>query len=139
MRRTSWLTLAALIVLAFCAGDSQAGESRRLKGGFAWNQRDKTGDLEAVFTPTGDKKWDVAFHFTFRDEKHVYSGTAEGGLAEGELKGTVLNEQKSRTFMFKGAFADGGFQGTHAEIEDGQDHPTGTLTLRESAAEPAKM
>jgi hypothetical protein len=65
----------------------------------------------------------------FRGENHTYSGTAEGSLAEGALSGTVQNEKKERTWTFSGSFEAGAFRGTHAEIVDGKEQPTGTLTL----------
>ena len=107
-----------------------SAEKRTLKGSFHWTDGGNKGDLEAVFTPTGEGTWDVAFHFKFRGEPHTYSGTAEGTLANGALEGRVLNEGRNRTFTFKGTFAEGEFQGAHAEIEDDGEHATGTLTLR---------
>jgi len=107
-----------------------AEEKRTLKGSFEWTDSNKTGDLEAVFTPTGEGKWDVAFHFEFRGKPHTYAGTAEGTLADGALKGRVFNEDKNRTFIFTGTFTGGEFHGTHAEVDDDNEHPTGTLTLK---------
>ena len=107
-----------------------ADEPRTLKGSFEWTDAGKTGDLSAVFTPTGEGKWDVAFHFEFRGKAHIYAGTAEGTLAGGDLKGRVLNDEKNRTFSFTGAFTDGEFRGTHAEVGDDGEHATGTLTLK---------
>ena len=107
-----------------------AGEKRTLKGSFEWTDSGKKGDLEAVFTPTGEGKWDVAFHFEFRGQPHVYAGTAEGTLAGGDLKGRVFNEDKNRSWTFTGTFTDGEFRGTHAEIGDDGEHPTGTLKLK---------
>ncbi len=131
-------TFVAAILLSLGASSLiQAAEPRRLKGAYVWDPRGKSGDLEALFTATGEKQWDVAFHFTFKDEDQVYSGTAEGSLTDGAMKGRVLNEQESRAFTFKGSFADGAFSGTHAEEEDGGERATGTLTLREVAAAPA--
>lgn len=137
MRIPGTFVAATLLALgATCL--TLAADPRRLAGSYVWDQRGKSGDLEALFTATGEKQWDVAFHFTFKDEDHVYSGTAEGSLTDGEMKGRVLNEQKSRAFTFKGSFADGAFSGTHAEEEDGGELQTGTLTLREvAAASPA--
>lgn len=106
-----------------------AEEKRTLKGTYEWTDSAK-GDLEAVFTPTGEGKWDVAFHFEFRGQPHTYAGTAEGTLEGGALKGRVLSDQRKRTFIFKGTFTDGEFHGTHAEVEDGNEHDTGTLTLK---------
>ena len=109
---------------------TSAEEKRTLKGTWEWNDAGKTGDLEAVFTPTGEGKWDVAFHFEFRGEQHTYAGTAEGTLAGGDLKGRVSNENKKRTWTFTGTFTEGEFHGTHAEIVDKGEHATGTLTLK---------
>jgi len=123
--------LAVVAALVMSVGLVTSADGKRtLKGTFEWNDSGKKGDLEAVFTPTGEGKWDVAFHFVFRGEPHTYAGTAEGSLASGALKGRVLNDNKNRTFVFTGTFADGEFHGTHAEVGDDGDHPTGTLTLK---------
>ena len=128
--RRSLLLLAALAVLIPMAGSApSAGEETTLTGSFVWNHQGRPGDLEAVFIPTGDSTWNVDFHFEFRGKPHTYSGTAEGSLGKGKLEGTVKNENRRRTFSFSGSFEDGTFKGTHAEIEDGVAHDTGTLTL----------
>jgi prolyl oligopeptidase len=106
-----------------------AGGPRTFKGEFTWSQRDNQGDVEATFTPTGEATWDVAFHFTFRGQPHVYSGTAKGRLSTGDLEGTVQNENKERTFRFRGRVEGGKFQGSHAEVGDGDEQETGSLTL----------
>lgn len=106
-----------------------ADEKKTLKGSFEWTGAGKKGDLEAVFTPAGEGKWDVAFHFEFRGA-HVYAGTAEGNLASGDLKGKVQNEEKNRTFTFTGSFTDGEFRGTHAEIGSEGEQATGTMVLK---------
>ena len=124
MRRFA-VVVALVMSIGLVAG---VDGKRTLKGSFEWNSKNK-GDLEAVFTPTGEGKWDVAFHFEFRG-KHTYAGTAEGTLAGGDLKGRVFNEEKSRTFTFTGTFVDGEFHGTHAEIADGGEQATGTLKLK---------
>jgi len=133
MRVRACLGVAAL-ALAGWSWLALAAEPRRMQGEYVWNQRDKSGALEAVFTATGEAAWDVAFNFKFRDEDHVYTGTAEGNLTDGALSGRVQNENKTRTFVFRGSFSDGTFRGTHAEVEDGQ--ATGTLSLRSAAATP---
>ena len=123
--------LAVVIALVMSLGlVTGADEKRTLNGSFEWTATGKKGDLRAVFTPTGEGKWDVAFHFEFRGQPHIYAGTAEGTLKGGDLKGRVLNDEKDRTFIFTGSFTEGEFHGTHAEIEDGSEHPTGTLTLK---------
>jgi hypothetical protein len=116
----------AATCLAVAGLASAADSNRTLKGTYEWTDGDKKGPLEAVFTPAGEGKWEVAFHFEFDGQPHVYAGTAEGSLSDGNLKGAVKTENKKRTFTFKGAFRDGTFTGTHAEAE----HSTGTLTLK---------
>jgi hypothetical protein len=122
--------LGLVAVLAPMA--TPADEAMTLNGQYVWNyQNEKPGDLEAVFTPAGEDKWDVAFHFEFNGAGHTYSGTAEGSLSEGKLEGKVQNEARKRTFTFTGAFEAGEFKGTHAELNsEGKPFDTGTLTLR---------
>ena len=120
------------LVVALAPMAAQADEAKTLNGQYIWNfQKEKSGDLEAVFTPIGDDKWEVAFHFEFNGAGHTYSGTADGSLAEGKLQGKVQNEAKKRTFTFTGVFEAGEFKGTHAELNsDGEPFDTGTLTLQ---------
>ena len=124
------LPLVALLVLLIAQIlPSEAEESRTLNGEFVWNQRGANGPLEAIFTPTGEGRWDVTFHFDIHGSSHAYTGTASGSLSEGELSGEVRNENEKRTFVFGGAFKDGVFAGTHAETTGGRKQKTGTLTL----------
>jgi hypothetical protein len=116
--------------LALLAGSAHGDEARTLKGEYVWTKGGESGDLQAVFTPTGQDSWDVAFHFTFKGDPHVYSGSAQGPLSAGDLAGKVQNENKRRTFTFEGRVENGVFKGTHSEVEDGKETDTGTLTLR---------
>ena len=116
--------LALLLVMPVVHG---APDTQTLTGEFVWSGGGASGDLEAVFTSTGEGTWDVSFHFEFRGRPHVYRGTAEGSLSQGELQGKVKN--KGRTFLFSGTVKDGKFRGTHAETEGGREQETGTLTL----------
>ncbi len=130
MKKTILPGLVALVLGGSLAVALAAGEgARTVQGEFTWNQRSAKGDLEAVFTPTGDGTWDVAFHFTFRDKAHVYSGIAQGLLSGGELKGTVQNENGDRKFLFQGLVENGQFRGSHSEVEGGDAVETGSLTL----------
>lgn len=129
MKKSALLLFVAAMLLPI-GGDSQADESRTLTGEYVWTQRDASDPIEAIFTPTGEGLWSVAFHFKFRGEPHVYEGQAEGSLTEGELKGEVRNENKQRTFTFKGTFEDGIFNGTHRETTRGRQRSTGTITLQ---------
>jgi hypothetical protein len=120
--------VCALLLWGALSGTGAADDETRLKGRFDWNGH-ASGDLEAVFTPTGDGTWDVAFHFTHSDTPHVYSGTAEGSLSAGALRGKVFNEDRKRSFTFEGEFKEGRFAGTHAETTGGGVKDTGSLTL----------
>ena len=121
---------AALLALWFALTVAYgAPETQTFTGEYLWSGRGTPGELEAVFTATGEQTWDVSFHFEFRGTSHVYTGSAEGSLSQGELRGQVKNENKRRTFLFSGTVKDGKFRGTHAETEGGRDHSTGTLTL----------
>ncbi len=124
--------ILALSTLLLTVTPVFADESQTLKGEFVWERsdRDITGDLKAVFEPTGDSAWNVSFHFTFEEKQHVYSGTAEGSLTDGELKGKVMSDgEEPKPFEFEGTSADGSFQGTHTGFRQGERSPTGTLTL----------
>ena len=112
-------------------GSAAAAAERKLSGQYVWSHADQSGDLEARFTPLEAGKWNVAFHFTFKGDPHVYAGTAEGSLGAGELSGKVFNEKKNRTFTFRGRFEEGTFNGTHAEVAEGKETAMGTLTLKE--------
>ena len=125
MKRSAVL-LALLLVMPIAHG---APGTQTLTGEFFWSGGGASGDLEAVFTSTGEQAWNVSFHFQFRGRPHVYRGTAEGSLSQGELQGKVKNENKGRTFLFSGTVKDGKFRGTHAETEGGREQKTGTLTL----------
>ena len=134
MKKTALFVLVIAILLSLQGGDAGAADKRTLEGEFVWNQGGE-GRLKAVFTAVGKEKWKVDFHFNFRNRSHTYSGTAEGSLNEGELKGKVKNESRQRTFTFAGEFEDGRFRGRHQETNSGRARQTGTLTL--SARRPS--
>ncbi|MEO1366243.1 MAG: hypothetical protein AAFX50_03625 [Acidobacteriota bacterium] len=128
-RATFVICLLVATLLAFGASaEDTASADKTLIGEYHWNQG-YSGDLKAVFTPEGENQWKVSFYFDFRNEARVYTGTVTGSM-DGELEGTVNNENKKRTFVFKGAFEDGVFQGDHNETTPGRDRRTGTLTLQ---------
>lgn len=137
-RRTRLAALGAVlttaVVVAGLGAIADDAASVTLEGDFVWERSDGNheGDLKAVFTPTGDGEWDVAFHFEWQDGPHVYAGTAKGSLTSGALEGEVENDNEERktTFRFQGSFEDGTFTGTHAAIgKDGELKDTGTLSL----------
>ena len=123
------LVLAAIAIAPAALGaDADAG-TKTLSGEYYWSERDESGALEAVFEPTGDGMWDVTFRFSFRDRPRVYTGTATGSLTDGPLEGSVVNDDKKRTFTFSGAFENGSFRGSHAETTADRESDTGTMTL----------
>lgn len=136
------LTLAATAAVATLAGlagpilatptsaAATTTASRTLAGDYNWEQGSHRGNLEAVFTPTGDGRWTVAFHFVFDGQSHTYEGTAEGSLEDGPLAGEVQTDRGRRRFTFRGQSKDGSFTGTHAERFADEEERTGTLTLR---------
>jgi hypothetical protein len=122
-------TLFSILLLVLLVPGALAESATTLDGEFVWDQGGYSGDLEAVFTETGEGHYDVEFHFHFNDRDHVYAGTAEGSLTLGALEGKVFSEDKRRTFLFEGTVAGGKFEGTHAEILDKGEISTGTLSL----------
>ena len=130
MKRTA-VTFIALALLLPAAGTVADAGEQTLNGTYIWNSG-RPGDLKAVFTPRGDGRWEVAFHFRFRGSPEVFRGTAAGNLSTGKLEGRVRNRNGNggRTFTFRGEFEDGTFRGTHAELFGRRESSTGTLTLK---------
>lgn len=128
-RRAAWLVPALLVLAVGAVAAEEQAKSVTMNGEFYWEQGSTGGDLEAVFTPTGDGAWDVAFSFEFQGTPHTYTGTASGALGEGTLTGEVVNESGKRTWVFEGSFSDGAFEGTHTEITEGERTRTGTIRL----------
>lgn len=125
MRKLSLCALALLLALSATGNESPT----KLNGEYYWDHARMTGDLEVVFEPTGERSWDVAFYFTFDGKPRIYKGTAAGSLESGPLEGKVTDENGRRRFTFEGAFEDGVFEGTHAELRRGRESRMGTLTL----------
>ncbi len=117
------------ILLAGLVSVSAADEPRKFTGHYRWDAQDLGGNLEAVFTPTGEATWDVAFHFNFQGP-HTFVGTAQGDLTAGKLEGTVVNERETRTFAFRGTIKKGKFRGMHFEATGGLRRKTGTLSMK---------
>ena len=132
--RVAAIAVALLtLLLSVQDGAVPSGDEVTLTGEFLWKHMNHTGDLDAVFSKTGDDAWGVEFRFVWEGELHVFSGTAEGSLTDGELRGNVVTEnpQRPQTFFFAGRFERGRFTGTHKALQpSGGTHPTGTLTLR---------
>lgn len=131
MNKLSKMLVVGLMLSVSAAFAWVAAAKVTMTGQYQWNrQADKPGDLRAEFTSIKDGQYQVNFYFEFREKKHVYSGTAEGSIENGALKGEVQNENKKRTWRFKGISKDGKFTGTHVEMKrDGGEKATGTLTL----------
>ncbi len=111
--------------MAYAATD----ETRTFSGYYRWDAQDLSGDLEAVFVPTGEATWDVTFSFKFQGP-HTFTGTAEGSVKSGKLEGTVRNERETRSFDFRGTVKKGKFRGVHFESTGGARRRTGTLSMK---------
>lgn len=126
-------SVLALFVLFLVAPATMADDTQTLEGEFIWERDDHdiAGPLKAVFESTGEDTWDVSFHFTFEDKPHVYTGTANGNLKDGELTGEVLSDgEEQQPYTFSGTFAeDGSFSGTHQYNGGEEARDTGKITL----------
>ncbi len=133
MRVAAVAVIVLILLLSVQDGAVHSGDEVTLTGEFLWKHMNHTGDLDAVFTRTGDGAWGVEFRFVWEGELHVYRGTAEGSLTDGELRGSVVTdnlERRPQTFFFAGRFERGRFTGTHSALQaSGDTHPTGTVTL----------
>ena len=132
-KRASLAVAMALVFL--CGGTLALADDHEVtwKGTYVWERSDKDipGDIEAVFTPAGDKTWDVVFHFEWEGEMRAWKGTATGSLDNGELKGEAKEDRdRERTFAFEGTVKDGKFQGIHGGMRDGKLSETGKITLQ---------
>jgi len=134
MKRITLVLLTAVALLGGAlapATPTLADDGKQtLTGLFDSGYQDKVRPLRAVFTPTGERTWDVVFYFKFNGRDHEYKGVAEGGLLEGTLSGRVENEGGRRNFTFKGEFKKGTFKGDHFETTRGREEKTGSLTLK---------
>ena len=134
--KARWMAVLAVALLCWAGPLSLAADEVTMEGEFVWTRSDgdTKGDLKAIFTPTGQGTWDVAFHFDWEDGPHVYAGTAKGDLTGGQLEGEVQNDSSDRkaTFQFSGTIEDGAFAGTHGHLSDGKLNDTGTMTLKKT-------
>ena len=130
--KTSIRLMALVAIVALAAMPSFAADDVTMEGQFVWEREDGShdGGLKAIFTPTGDGTWDVAFHFDWEDGPHVYTGSCSGDM-DGELTGDVVSDgEREMNFKFMGAFEDGTYTGTHGFVDkDGEIKHAGTLTL----------
>ena len=140
--RTSKPALSAfLVVLAsllsapvFADSAAKGGdgpEIRVFEGQYKWVNMNNPGPLRAEFTATGENRWNVDFYFRFEGRERMYSGTAEGSLSQGELKGKIRNENGRRSFTFEADLDNGRLEGTHRETTRSRSRRTGTLKLAE--------
>jgi hypothetical protein len=127
MLRTA-IKIVLVGVLAGSMAYSAEENTQTFSGFYRWDAQDLSGDLKAVFTPTGETTWKVTFDFKFQGP-HTYVGTAEGSLRSGTLEGTVLNERETRSFDFSGKIKKGKFRGVHFESTGGARRKTGTLSM----------
>lgn len=123
--------LVLLTIFVSSIAYAATGETRTFSGYYRWDGQDLSGNVKAVFVPTGEATWDVTFSFKFQGP-HTFKGTAEGSLKSGKLVGTVRNERETRTFDFRGTVKRGKFRGVHFESTGGARRKTGTLSMKAS-------
>ena len=126
------LMMIAILLLPTVSSSAAPDKEVRMQGSYQWEAGgSKDSPLRATFTSTGEPdQWTVAFYFRFQGKSHTYRGTANGSLDNGELAGTVQNENRGRTWSFRGTSRDGTFTGTHSEKFGGSWSETGTLELK---------
>ncbi|MCZ7646080.1 MAG: hypothetical protein M5U26_12465 [Planctomycetota bacterium] len=130
-------TLLTLAVLGIAYGLCGSGACRAAdgdvtcKGTFSWsNEKNQKHDIKGVFTPNGDKKWNVVWTFTWKGGAQTWKGTAEGDLTNGEVKGEGLHPNGKRTFSFVGAAKDGNMEIKHTETTGGRPKDTGVMVIK---------
>ena len=130
----SLLTVAACMLCSVSLQSAEKEAAFTAEGTFVWShQKKNTHTVKAVFTKTETKDtYDVKFYFNWGKDQRVYSGSAEGTLKDGALKGTVKADNQDRTFTFDGSCKAAVFTGTHKETTRGSQD-TGTITWKPKA------
>jgi hypothetical protein len=127
--RLGLFLLLALLAISPAERVASLDAAKVLDGQWRWNQGNEVGDLKATFEPVTATSWKVSFSFNF-DGPHVYTGTAEGSLAEGgRLEGRVHSDKGRREWRFEGTFKNGKLDGKHFEKRGREEELSGTLTL----------
>ena len=123
-----WVLLG-IVALGSVALAADEVEVRQFDGRWRWDANGDSGRMDVYFAETDEGVFEVAFRFSYMGE-HVYRGSAEGSLDEGELSGKVYNEDETRSFYFRGRFRKGKLNGSHFETSDGGRRKTGSFSLR---------
>ena len=123
------LILAVALVAACTAPDPGP---QFFEGSYTWGT-EAEGALEVVFTPNGKDSWNVDFAFDYVGNRRTWTGTARGNLKNGSLEGRVDSDNPELGYILRGEFRDGIFEGTHAELIDGSEKPSGTVRLKQRA------
>lgn len=133
MRKTfvAWSVLGLFCAVALSGQCHAADDKVTLTGTFEWSHQAGSHPITAVFTPNGDKKWNVVYNFDWGARgAQAWKGTAEGDLKTGTLKGEGLHPDGHRKFTFSGTIKDGKINCTHNEVTSGTAVATGTMTLK---------
>ncbi len=106
-----------------------------MKGQYIWIKTPRVrDDVTATFSPVGQDRWKVSFHFNWHKKDHVYEGEAQGNLINGKLEGWVAEDAIGAIYRFKGVTKKGVFSGSHLQVQTraGQEDlliNTGTLEM----------
>lgn len=142
MSRAALVLAGILIVLGCGNSESWAGEGEKagkpvtFTGTFNWKrQGKKTHDLKGIFTPDGENKYKVVWHFKWRKKPVKYEGFVNGNIQNGEISGEGWTANKKRRWTFKGVAKNWTLQCNHTEVSNKKKPvPTGTFTIKPEVA-----
>ncbi len=122
------------------AADQEAGAKAAevtFTGTFEWSRKKgKKHNIKGVFTPDGANKWKVIWTFKWGKGNETYTGTAEGNLDNGPLKGQALRKQgpkvkkpDKRLWKFEGVVKNGELNANHTSSNG---KPSGIITIKKT-------
>jgi hypothetical protein len=127
--RLAWFALLAVLAIWPAERVASLDGLTVLEGQWRWTPGNEAGDMKATFEPVAASSWKVSFSFNFNGP-HVYTGTAEGSLAEGgRLVGRVQSDVGRQQWRFEGTFKNGRLDGNHFAKRGREEELSGTLTL----------
>lgn len=114
------------------AADANTG-AVTFSGTFDWGRK-KDQKIQGVFTPDGANKWKVVWTFKWKKKDEIYTGSAEGNLVNGSVKGSAIrmdhkdktkpHPKDKRKFTFNVTAKDGTLSGKHSA--------KGTISLKKT-------
>ena len=139
MSRTVMALLGLGLYLVCLGGNVHAADEKpgakattvTLTGTYNWGKKAKQ-PLKGVFTPDGENKWKVVWTFKHKNKPHTYTGTVEGNLQNGPIKGESVNEGGKRKWKFEGAAKNGVIDCNHVELKGKREKKTGQFSIKKT-------